>query len=203
MRRKVIMAVYSIEGCQDSCYPGTTVLINKLDIREQELLCEAESIIVTSCSAKAEKELEFIGVDFDFYKGLHKLIFGDLYDWAGTVRTINISKKGTVFCDHNELERLGKLRFERLKAQDFFRGMEYDEFVSEIAELYHELNMLHPFREGNGRTLRLFITLLVRNADHDIDFALCDADMLAIATIKAAHGDTSLLKAVFAEIIEK
>ncbi|WP_037272811.1 Fic/DOC family protein [Ruminococcus flavefaciens] len=197
------MAVYSIEGCQDSCYPDTTVLINKLDIRDQELLYEAESIIVTSCSVKAEKELLFKDVDFEFYKGIHRLIFGDLYDWAGTVRTINISKKGTVFCDHTELERLGRLRFERLKAQDFFCGMEYEEFVSSVAELYHELNMLHPFREGNGRTLRLFVALLVRNAEYDIDFALCDADMLAIATIKAAQGDVSMLRAVFADIIKK
>lgn len=196
------MAVYSIEGCNDSCYPDTTVLVNKLDIREQELLNEAESIIVTSCSVKAEKELDFKDVDFEYYKGLHKLIFGDLYEWAGTVRTINISKKGTVFCDHNELERLGRLRFERLRARDFFRDMEYDEFVSEVSELYHELNMLHPFREGNGRTLRLFVTLLVRNAEYDIDFALCDPDMLAIATIKAAQGDISLLKAVFADMIK-
>lgn len=197
------MAVYSIEGCQDSCYPDTTVLINKLDIRDQELLYEAESIIVTSCSVKAEKELLFKDVDFEFYKGIHRLIFGDLYDWAGTVRTINISKKGTVFCDHTELERMGRLRFERLKAQDFFCGMEYEEFVSSVAELYHELNMLHPFREGNGRTLRLFVALLVRNAEYDIDFALCDADMLAIATIKAAQGDVSMLRAVFADIIKK
>ncbi len=80
--------------------------------------------------------------------------------------------------------------------------MEYDEFVSEVSELYHELNMLHPFREGNGRTLRLFVTLLVRNAEYDIDFALCDPDMLAIATIKAAQGDISLLKAVFADMIK-
>lgn len=51
------MAVYSIEGCQDSCYPGTTVLANKLNIREQELLTKAESILVTSCSARLEREI--------------------------------------------------------------------------------------------------------------------------------------------------
>ena len=196
------MAVYSIEGCQDSCYPDTTVLVNKLNIKEQELLNEAEAILVTSCSVKAEKELAFADVDFGFYKRLHKLIFGDLYDWAGTVRTINISKKGTVFCDHSELEHLGRLKFERLKAQDYLRGMEYGEFVSEVTELYHELNMLHPFREGNGRTLRLFITLLVRNADRDIDFSACDGDLLSIATIRAAQGDTSMLREVFAQIIK-
>lgn len=66
------MAIYSIEGCQDSCYPDTTVLVNKLHIREQELLTKAESILVTSCLARLEKEIEFQNVDFEFYKNIHK-----------------------------------------------------------------------------------------------------------------------------------
>ncbi|SEL64904.1 cell filamentation protein [Ruminococcus sp. YRD2003] len=195
------MAVYSIEGCEDNCYPGTTVLVNKLDIRDQQLLNEAESILVTSCSVKAEKELAFKDVDFEYYKSLHKLIFGDLYDWAGTVRTINISKKGTVFCNHNEIDEIGKLKFQRLQSQNYLRDLPSEAFITEVTELYHELNMLHPFREGNGRTLRLFISLLIRNANHDIDFSVCDADILSIATIKAAQGDISMLREVFSELI--
>ena len=62
--------------------------------------------------------------------------------------------------------------------------------------------MLHPFREGNGRTLRLFITLLVRNADYNISFAECDSDLLLIATIKAAQGDTDLLRDVFTDLVK-
>ena len=62
--------------------------------------------------------------------------------------------------------------------------------------------MLHPFREGNGRTLRLFITLLVRNADYNISFAECDSDLLLIATIKAAQGDTNLLRDVFTDLVK-
>jgi len=195
------MAVYSIEGCQDSCYPGTTVLVNKLGLKEQALLTEAESIIVTSCSAKAEKELEFRNADLEFYKSLHKTLFGDLYEWAGNFRTINISKKGTVFCKHTELERLCRLKFDYLKSRNYLCGLDDDEFLDELTDLYHELNMLHPFREGNGRTLRLFITLLVRNTDRDIDFSLCGTDMLIIAAIKAAQGDISMLREVFSEII--
>ncbi len=76
------------------------------------------------------------------------------------------------------------------------------EFIVELTELYHELNILHPFRAGNGRTLRLFITLLVRNADRDINLALCDTDMLTIATIKAVQGDLTMLRDVFEDIIE-
>lgn len=74
-------------------------------------------------------------------------------------------------------------------------------FLDELTELYHDLNMLHPFREGNGRTLRLFITLLVRNAGYNLNFSECDSDLLMIATIKAAQGDISTLREVFAELI--
>lgn len=196
------MAVYNIEGCQWNCYPNTTVLINKLDIRERAELNAVEKQITLLRAIQAEQETAFVNVDFEFYKSLHKILFGDLYEWAGTLRDINISKKGTVFCEYTELERIGRLKFERLKSQDYLRKISYDDFVAELTDLYHELNILHPFREGNGRTLRLFITLLVRNADHDIDFSLCDPDMLIIATIKAAQGDQSMLRAVFEEIIE-
>lgn len=196
------MAVYKIEGCQWNCYPDTTVLINKLDIRDQAELNAVEKQITLLRGTQAEQETKFMNVDFEFYKSLHKTLFADLYDWAGILRDINISKKGTVFCKYTELESIGRAKFERLKEQDYLRNMSDSDFLAELTELYHELNMLHPFREGNGRTLRLFVTLLVRNSDRDIDFTLCDADMLTIATIKAAQGDLSMLREVFEEIIE-
>jgi len=195
------MAVYSIEGCQYDCYPNTFVLINKLGITDQDELESLEKQITLLRGTQAEKETEFRNVDFEFYKSLHRTLFSDLYDWAGTLRTINISKKGTIFCEHTELDHIGRLKFERLKKQDFFRNMPDGDFLNEITDLYHELNMLHPFREGNGRTLRLFITLLVRNTGRDIDFTICDNDVLTIATIRAAQGDISLLGTVFKDII--
>lgn len=195
------MAVYKIEGCQWNCYPDTTVLINKLDIRDQSELDAVEKQVTLLRGIQAEQETEFRDVDFEFYKSLHRKLFSDLYDWAGTLRTINISKKGTVFCNHTELETLGRLKFERLKAMDFLRGLPDGSFLDEITELYHELNMLHPFREGNGRTLRLFMTLLIRSTDRDIDFGLCDSDILTLSTIRASQGDTSALRQVFETII--
>lgn len=195
------MAVYKIEGCQWNCYPDTTVLINKLDIRDQSELDAAEKQITLLRGIQAEQETGFKNVDFEFYKALHRTLFSDLYDWAGCLRTINISKKGTVFCKHTELETLGRLRFERLKSMGFLKDMSDSEFLDEFTELYHDLNMLHPFREGNGRTLRLFMTLLVRSTGRDIDFAQCDSDILTLATIRASQGDISALREVFGTII--
>lgn len=195
------MAVYSLEGTQKDCYPDTTVLINKLDIRNQNMLNVAELRIVISMTMKIEQEIKFNNIDFNFYKNLHKQLFDDLYEWAGTVRNINISKKGTVFCNSDDIERIGKLKFDRLKSLNFLKNTPKDQFLDELTELYHDLNMLHPFREGNGRTLRLFITLLVRNAGYNLNFSECDSDMLMIATIKAAQGDLSMLREVFSDIV--
>ena len=195
------MAVYRIDGCQWNCYPDTTVLINRLGITDQNELDTVEKQITLLRGIQAEQETEFANVDLEFYKKLHRLLFGDLYDWAGCLRTINISKKGTVFCDHSELEAIGIKKFERLEKMDFLCGLPDEIFFSELTELYHDLNMLHPFREGNGRTLRLFITLLVRNTGRDIDFAKCGSDMLMIATVKAADGDVTMLRDVLYGII--
>lgn len=195
------MAVYSMEGTQKDCYPDTTVLVNKLGIKKQEELNSIERQFVLLRSSQVEKEAVFENVSFDFYKSLHKQLFGDLYEWAGTVRNINISKKGTVFCNADDIEKTGKLKFQRLAELNYLKKLNKSTFLDELSELYHDLNMLHPFREGNGRTLRLFVTLLVRNAGYNLNFSECDSDLLMIATIKAAQGDISLLREVFAELV--
>lgn len=195
------MAFYSMEGSQKDCYPNTTVLINKLGIQDQSELNSVERQFVLLKSSHAEQETIFKNIDFNFYKKLHKQLFGDLYEWAGTVRSMNISKKGTVFCNFEDIERIGTLKFQRLAEQNYLKGLTKSRFIDELTEFYHDMNMLHPFREGNGRTLRLFITLLVRNAGYTLNFSDCDSDLLMIATIKAAQGDLSSLKEVFSELV--
>lgn len=195
------MAFYSMEGSQKDCYPNTTVLINKLGIQDQSELNSVERQFVLLKSSQAEQETIFKNIDFNFYKKLHKQLFGDLYEWAGTVRSMNISKKGTVFCNFEDIERIGTLKFQRLAEQNYLKGLTKSRFIDELTEFYHDMNMLHPFREGNGRTLRLFITLLVRNAGYTLNFSDCDSDLLMIATIKAAQGDLSSLKEVFSELV--
>lgn len=195
------MAFYSMEGSQKDCYPNTTVLVNKLGIQDQSELNSVERQFVLLKSSQAEQETIFKNIDFNFYKELHKQLFGDLYEWAGTVRSMNISKKGTVFCNFEDIERIGTLKFQRLAEQNYLKGLTKIRFIDELTEFYHDMNMLHPFREGNGRTLRLFITLLVRNAGYTLNFSDCDSDLLMIATIKAAQGDLSLLKEVFSELV--
>ncbi len=162
---------YSITSSNDGYYPGTTVLINKLGLTSQKALDEVESVAVALHSAEIESEAPDAPFTFDFYCDLHKRLFGDLYEWAGELRTIDFSKKGTCFYPVAALSELGKAKFNRLIDMNEFRGMDRSRLVDEITDLYHELNMLHPFREGNGRTQRLFFTLLLRRLGYNISFA--------------------------------
>ena len=192
---------YSIDPISANCYPGTTVLINKFDIRDEEKLNEVESVLVSVRYAEWLNAPKADTFDFAHYKAIHHFLFSDLYDWAGQVRTVNISKKGTIFTPAENIERQAELIFKRLQDCNYFKGLLHDEFVKEIVDFYCVTNALHPFREGNGRTQRVFLTQLIRNAGYGINFADMDTDLLMIATIQSAQGVTDLLTRIFAESI--
>ena len=194
---------YSISSTQDGCYPGTTVLINKLGLRDQAALDQAERISVTLHAAELGSRSCSEPFTFEFYCALHRELFQDLYSWAGELRTIELSKKGTRFYPADELQQYGQAKFRYLAEENEFRGLGKDELAAKAAEFYHELNMLHPFREGNGRTERLFFTLLIRRCGYRINFSECDMDALMIATIYAAQGVSTYLTAFFRESIQE
>jgi cell filamentation protein len=106
---------YSMESLQDDCYENTSVLVNKLDIRDAETLNAVEETYFIVNSTKIEAEHNFRAVDFEYYKNLHKRLFEDLYDWAGQIRGIDIGKKGTRFCGRTEIAALGEACFNRLR----------------------------------------------------------------------------------------
>jgi len=107
-----------------------------------------------------------------------------------------------MFTAAEDIESQAQLIFARLKDCSCFRGLLHDEFVEEIVDFYCTTNALHPFREGNGRTKRAFLTQLIRNAGYEINFASMDTDLLMIATIQSAQGVTNLLRDIFRESIE-
>jgi len=194
---------YSIDPISANCYPDTTVLINKFDIRDEDKLNEVESVLASVRYAEWLNAPKAVSFDFDHYKAIHYFLFADLYDWAGQIRTVNISKKGTNFTPAENIEEQATLVFKRLKNCNYFRGLDHNEFVDEIVDFYCVTNALHPFREGNGRTQRVFLTQLIRNAGYDINFADMDTELLMIATIRSAQGVTDMLKQIFTENIKK
>ena len=194
---------YSVDSIPDNCYEGTTCLINKLDIRDEDKLNFVESQITIHKTAELANIKNFGELDFSHYKAIHKYLFNELYTWAGEIRTVNISKKGTNFIDAIEIESVADACFKRLKDKNYFQNQPFNDFIDDIVDFYCTTNMLHPFREGNGRTQRVFITQLIQFNSYSINFDKIDTDELMMATIQAANGVTDNLKRILEFTITK
>ena len=192
---------YSIDSITDNCYEGTSCLINKLDIRDEKQLTIVESHITLAKISILQQNPINGNFDFEHYKLIHKFIFEDLYDWAGIPRTVDISKKGTLFVNAKNIDEIAEACFLRLKNQNYFKNLDLEEFIEKITDFYCSTNILHPFREGNGRTQRVFLSQLSHNAGFEMDFTKIDTDTLMLATIHAANGVDTYLKDALREVI--
>ncbi len=165
-------------------------------------MAKIEAQITVAKTAELELQSFKDGFDDGDYRAIHKYLFRELYDWAGEYRTVGMSKKGTPFAVPEKIPELMAKCFTRLKKLNYFLNLDFDKFVDELVDLYCTLNHIHPFREGNGRTQRVFITQLVRYNECDINFSDIDTDELMIATIQSAQGVTDYLRDIFYRSIE-
>lgn len=187
---------YSLNPSSDNCYEGTTCLVNKLGIRDEKKLSEIEAGITFAKAVMLEETPIDDDFGFEHFKKIHEFLLCDLYEWAGQVRTVDISKKRTKFLDAASIESIGTRCFAKVK-DGYFENLSFDEFVKRIAEFYNDVNYIHPFREGNGRTQRIYFAQLIRHYGYDINFADVDTDELMIATIQASSGVMDFLVEFF------
>lgn len=194
---------YSIESTTSNCYEGTTCLINKFNIRDEQKLASLEAMITLAKASELGRKNPTDRLDFYLYRSIHKYLFDDIYDWAGEIRNVNISKKGTNFIEFKDIEKQAELIFSRLESMNYFKDLSFDSYINELVDFYCITNLLHPFREGNGRTQRIFISYLVNYSGYSIDFSNIDSDELMIATIQSANGVKDNLIRIFEENIHK
>jgi cell filamentation protein len=152
-------------------YPGTDVLRNKENIRDAR---ELEAFERTATANRMETLPDNTPITAEGYREIHRYIFQDVYDWAGKVRTVDIAKDDDLFCRAVYVDQELAKRFEAIRAEDGLRGLSVESFVARAAEHISELNAIHPFREGNGRTQRAFLFVLGRQAGHEVDLAKID-----------------------------
>jgi cell filamentation protein len=135
------------------CYPGTTVLKNRLNLRTQVELDEFETFITAQ---RADEPFPPGRLGYAHYRAIHRHLFQDVYAWAGRVRTVRISKGTSTFCYPEHIDREMRRVFGNLRRERFFRGLDASTFARKAAHFLGELNAIHPFREGNGRTQLAF-----------------------------------------------
>ena len=191
---------YSLNPSSDSCYEGTTCLINKFGVKDEKRLSELEAQITFAKAVLLEATPIEGAFDFEHFKKIHEFLLCDLYDWAGKVRTVDISKKRTIFLSAASIETTAARCFAKI-ADGYLDNLSFDEFATRIAEFYKDVNYIHPFREGNGRAQRIYFTQLIRHYGYDINFSEVDTDELMIATIQASQGVLDFLIDFFKESI--
>ena len=114
---------------------------------------------------------------------------------------VNLSKKGTQFCPVEEIPRVSAAIFKRLAQNNLLCGLARNDFIAALVDLYQRTNELHPFREGNGRTQRVFLAQLAQHAGYQLDFSCIDPDELMVATIWSAQGVDTMLRQLFREML--
>jgi cell filamentation protein len=197
-------------------YPRTDTVKNIFGITSYEDLERIEAAIVKARHAELiaghGPQNQF---DARHIKSLHQHLFQDIYEWAGHTRDERVSlSDGTVACEPN-LRKAGGQPFvigptipaaldnigEKLRAANYLRGLSRQEFAERAADIMADLNTIHPFREGNGRTQRVFVELLARAANYHLDFTVISKERMILASI-AAHEqrDTSAMRRMFDEI---
>lgn len=152
-------------------YDGTEILKNKFNIKNAEKLREIERGLTS------QKALKFLKLDlpkkfdFNYLKKIHKFVFGDLYSWAGKPRTIDIYKENAFFCKSVNINLYAEEIFGKLERKNYLKDIKTkEEFALELAQTFLDINALHCFREGNGRTQRIFILNLAKYNGYELSF---------------------------------
>lgn len=190
---------YRYEWDKRYCYEHSHVLRNKLDIRDAEALQTAEREIVALRILEAERTPIRGKLDFRHLCALHRYMFGDIYTWAGKLRTVNISK-GNPFCNCDVLNIYASELFGKLKAEQYLLDTQKEHIPERLAHYLSEINILHPFREGNGRVQRLFIEYLALVAGYTVDFNSVTATEMIEASVFAFDPDEAPMRRIFERI---
>lgn len=192
---------YEYEWDKEYCYPNSDVLINKLNIKTHDELITAEREITSLKIAVAKSQPIEGDFDLEHLKKIHKFIFENIYSWAGCLRHVNISK-GNQFCLVDNLEMYGNSIFDKLKSDNYL--IDYRGSVPHALVYYlSEINVLHPFREGNGRTQRLFIEYLAKNAGYSVDFSNVSAKEMIVASAESFACEYDKINEMFDRITTK
>ncbi len=135
-------------------YKGTTVLKNRIGIRDQETL---EAFEVEMSTLRAEEPMPIGRFDATHYRKIHRFLFQDVYRWAGRYRAVRIAKDQNIFCYPEHIPvQMDKL-FAQLNHGQLLRTDKFPLFAERAASFLGNLNAIHPFREGNGRTQLAFL----------------------------------------------
>lgn len=168
------------------CYPGTSVLKNKLGLRDQAGLSRAETVLSAQRLAEGLPGGRFSA---HHYRRIHHHIFQDVYQWAGRYRTVRMAKGSSMFCYPEHIEREMFELFRQLSGGDLFAGRDRSSFVAVAARFLADLNAIHPFRDGNGRSQLALMAALADHAGFPLRLQALKPRRFLKAMVLSFHGE--------------
>ena len=179
---------------------------NLLEAKTLQELYQKEKILTNAKMIALQNEPIVGRLDYAHLKAIHAFLFSDVYEWAGKDRyesdiRADFGKGTTHFTAYDKLPHVSKLLFDALKDEAYFQGQEKKDFTKSVAMFMNGLNILHPFREGNGRVQRIFMEYVAKEAGYTLSFTNISADEMIKASILGAKGDVSAMIDIFSKSI--
>lgn len=184
-------------------YPGSGVLRNNLEIHDQQELARAEADIVRASLAVLSGRQLPGGDDLAHWQAFHRRIFGGLYPWAGELRTVQIAKPNAFYARPEHIERYAKGIFAELAREDHLKDLDRNAFLERLTHYHAEMYAVHPFREGNTRSLRAFLGQLAGEAGHRIAWDHLDHKRSLAANVRSLNGQNDQLRTLLDAILDK
>ena len=187
--------------------PTTGLLRNKLDARTKVALNDAEGDLSFARLMQLMDRPPKATSDLDELRAIHRQLFQDVYEWAGQLRTVDIRKNvegAEFFLPVSMIEQAAHYSAEELRADNQLRGMDRDRFIDRLSHHYDAFNYVHPFREGNGRTQRVFWSRIARDAGWQLDWRGVHGSINDAACRAAAESrDFGPMRSMFDQIVTK
>ena len=184
------------------CYKDSDVLVNKFDIHDNKKLEEIERKIVLAKLYELRQNRQIENFDITHFVGIHKFLFEDIYPFAGLFRNENIAKGNFSFAEWEYIEDELKKLLDQLKEENYLQNLDRNIFIKRLSYYMAELNVLHPFREGNGRTIREFIRQLAYKNGYVLNLKNINPKEMLYACIRSVI-DTTQLENIISECLER
>lgn len=181
-------------------------LKNNLGVTDPQVLSQLEADFTDYRLATVEEDGPQGPFTYARFKATHHYLFQDIYSWAGEPRITELYKAAQIggplhqFTPVAELEDEAERIFTSLSEVDEYRGLDRPTFSVRAANLLSDINQLHPFREGNGRTQRVFVEALAKAEGHTLTFDVVSRERMILASIEASQGQRDMMRRLVNEI---
>lgn len=185
------------------CYENSNVLVNKLNIHDEKILQKYEAKI-TAAKLLSLRHKGIIGnFDVKHLNSIHSYLFEDIYSFAGKFRNENIAKDNFRFAEYEYIEQELIKLLNKLKEENYLSNLSKEDLAQKLAYYMSELNVLHPYREGNGRTIREFIRELALKNNFILNLSNVSPKLFLEASKKSIVDPASLAKLIYTCLEEK